>query len=251
MSRSKNNNEFSNMFFKPVVIKTDVEEKFGIIYSYNSVSEHNLDDEGNVIKTHKDIVKFLDIARTMALGSAVVDSVIVDNRRKFVTSLTEVPISQCFQDIINSTSVVLEEVTELNERLNEMRNVLSAIKKSASVLRATNASQGNIVLAGTNEPLAHIVFKTISGDKIDITKNLSSDDITNLGGVLIEIIRGHINDDIDNPTEDFLKKLRAEVEYRIVESLPVGLKAGDIHINIEAFVDEIKRFREDHNEESE
>jgi hypothetical protein len=104
-------------------------------------------------------------------------------------------------------------------------------------------------LAGSNEPLAHIVFKTITGDKIDITKNLSPQDVATLGGVLLDIIRNHADEDMDNVNEEFLKKLRAEVEYKIVESLPASLKAGDIRINMEAFVDEIKRFRETNNEE--
>jgi len=242
MSKDHNAN-IREILFKPIIVKTEIEERFVFIYAYNCVIEHVLSNDGQINKNHKDIVKFIDIQKSIAMNTTIIDEMTVTDRKKFRSDIVEIPISQCFQDIIHATSVVIEETAEISQRMTEMQNILSAIKKCSSELKySVSPSHGNIVLAGSEEPLAHIVFKTITGENVDITKNLSQDDIILLGQVLLEIIHLHMEDDLEN--EDFLKKLKAEIEYKIVESLPSTLRAGDIHINLEAFVEEIKRFRD-------
>lgn len=248
MSKHKENFNIGNFLFKPIIVRTELEERFIIIFSYNSITESILDDNGEVQKNHKDVIKFLDISKTTELGGAIIDSFVISDKKKFKESTIEIPAAQCFQDIIHIASVVTEEAQQLNERLIDTRNVIAAIRKASSSMKNVH-SQGNLILAGSEQPLAHIVFKTVTGNKLDITKDLSREDIGTLGEILLDIIHKYMDDDLENP--ELIKKLKAEIEYRIVDSLPMTLKAGDVNINLEAFVEEIKRFRENNREESE
>lgn len=246
--KNQANTTLKDLLFKPVVLSTTTGPRLMIIYGHDVIIEHTVGSSGELVKNRKESIKLLDVSRTVEFGHATIEVLNIEDHNKVLEKIKTIDTSECSHDILLATSMLIEEMTMLTDRLNNMSNALSAIKKiSETQEESNNFDSGNLILAGSSEPLTHIVFETITGEKVNLHDVLSEQDIRNIGGVLLDIVMSHVDQDLEN--QDFLKKLLAEIEYKLIEALPSGLKAGDININLNAVVAEIKKFRDlDHTD---
>lgn len=238
LQMSKSNYYLDKYLSKPIMISTDLGEKPVLIFNYSLINEHIVDSTGKINKRNKDQIKYLDIFSSMEIGFPVLDSFIIEDKKKFEEHVTEMLPQQYLSPVLATTGLVTEEYKNLTDKLGDITNLLNAMKKCVEVAQEGN-DQGSLTLFGSKEPLSRIVFETITGEKIK--DSLTQQDINRIGSILIDVIQSYIESDLKNPEN--IKKLRAEIEYKIVDALPDNLKAGDVIINLDAILQEIENFR--------
>jgi hypothetical protein len=240
----KDKSELEELLFRPILVKMPETEEshLAIIYSCDTSIEQTLNSKGKRYKKISDTIRLLDVTRTLEFGQPVLETFKVDIKR-FKNIAQIVPAADHMNEIIAATTLILSEVNRLNEMMANFASIVTTIKSVTqdNMPNQEAEPEGNLILGGTKAPLAHIVFNSINGEQ-EWEKMLSQKDIIKIAEVLKGIMEAHVSSDLQN--EEELKKLRAEIEYKIIDALPDRLRAGDIHINMEAIIDEIRRFLE-------
>ncbi len=234
--------------FKMIRVKGDQSEKIMVIFGHESTTSTEIGNKGTPIKVQKDFLRFINITDTLNTGSVIIDyfNVDIDDFLKNVEILS--PIQQ-MGSIVAIAGELEEEVAGLTGKIADCMSALMTLKALVKDVLPQNNDEnsGNIIFGGTTEPLAQIVFKTVSGAKVNIPEMLKPDDVVKIGMILKNIVEEHVSDDLTD--EKLIKRLEAEIEFKIIDALPNNLKAGDVRINTKAIVDEITSLR-NHKEDS-
>ena len=236
---SKEGTRINDLLFKPLVYNTGDEEKFMLIY--NCETKINQQISPNLKKSKKvvEVLRIIDITSTLQSNRIVTETCLVSSLKKFKDNVKIVSIAECIDEMVRVTALLLGEMTVYGQKMSELSSILASIRSLTKPEEAIDS--GNIILAGTEEPLAHIVFETVSGQKEAMQEVLTHKDIQRMGEVLGNIIMSNL--DLDLGDEERVRKLKAEIEFKVIDALPHNLKAGDVNIDIKAVLEEIKGFQ--------
>lgn len=236
---SKEPTRIDELLFKPIMYNTGDHEKFILIYDCETKISQIVSPSLKKTKRTTEVLRVIDIKSTLETNRITTETCVVSSLKKFKANVKAVPVDTCVDEIVRVTALLLGEMTVYSQKLSELSNILSSIR-SCTKTEAT-IDGGNIVLAGTEEPLAHIVFQTVSGQKEAIEKVLTQKEVQRMGEVLGSIIMSNLDLDLDD--EERVRKLKAEIEFKVIDSLPNNLKAGDVSIDINAVLGEIRGFQ--------
>lgn len=247
----KDKSPLEDLFFKPVIVRANDEERLVIIYGCDTVIEQGLNSRGKRSKKIVENIKLIDVTRSLEFSQPVMEVISITNANRFKKHATVVDAKDYIADIVEVTSMIVGEANRLNQSIMNLTSVLTTIQ-SITVSpepvqveeQPSGDEQGNLVLVGQNQPWAHIVFKALDGKK-DLEKALTQKDVETMGGAIMEIISDHIHSDLNN--EETVRALKAEIEFKLLNALPDNLRIGDIHLNMDAIIEEIKRFQDHHN----
>jgi len=244
----KEKSVLDELLFKPVLVKANDQERLVIIYGCDTVIEQSLNGRGKRNKKVVENVKLLDITKSIEFSQPVMETISITNPNRFKKYASIVSSRDYIGEIVAVTSMIVAEATRLNESLTNLSSIMVTIQsitnESLAPAKQEESEQGNLVLVGQTQTWAHIVFKALTGNQ-DLEKALSPKDVETIGGAIMEIISDHIHSDLNN--EDTVRALKAEIEFKILNALPDNLRIGDIHLNMDAIVEEIKRFQDHHN----
>lgn len=244
--------------FKPIQLKDPKteESRLVIIYKVDVSNKIFLDDDQKKSTNTSHTLGLLDVMRTIDRENPVFANFNVEAIDKFKNNCTIVDPEEFAEEIDFCMSIVFDDMIETNDRLNEVSMILSNLQQINSELpdcicdecrQETEDEQEkdneNLILGGDSGPLAHLVMRSIEGVK----QKLKKDDIDKIGNVLLQIIKSHT--DTDFQVKDTVEKLKAEIEYKLVDALPSVLKAGKINLNMKAILEEIIINKDEDNDE--
>lgn len=235
--------ELENLFFKPLRLKTELvdggefDEIIIIIYGHTTQTSTVISPTTGKQQT-TNIVTFnmLNVTETIINGYPIIETRQVADASKILESL----------EIIENDNDIHEEVyeviqvlsTAMQELMGQLANLSNAMASLKCIMSDDKDIKNQLLVNGDEAGLAYIAFNAIGKS----TSTLSPKEVEKIGSVIMEIIASHVGSEIESET--FANKLKAEVEYKIIEAMPAKMKAGDIQINVNAIIDEIKRFRE-------
>lgn len=229
--------EIDSLLFKPFAIKDESgQEKLFIFIGGDETLNKTLSDKGKLTKKNIYILYLFDITDTINSGEAVINNWQISDWNKFKSNLREVPFRECGDLLVMSSNIIVDEINNLTKRASDLNQAITVVRHIAK--KAGNGDDiGTIVINGSENNLTQIVFKTITGDSVDLKK----DDVDKIGEVIMEIVMDHAEDNLDDPEQ--LKKIRSEIEYKVVEALPDYTQAKNIKINMDAIIEEIKKMK--------
>jgi hypothetical protein len=231
---SKQKSIVDNLLFKPLVATDDPQKRLIVIYGVNVGSSKAISAKGKLVVSTVTTIDVLDITSTVELGTPVRDNWLVTDPKELKKCFEEVNSEDYILQIQTATSIIHQEMNDLSVHLQDCAKSFSTLQY------ISNSSDTNELMIGTeSNGLAHIVFKTVTGDMA----KLNREQIDKIGNVIMEVIMGNVASDLAN--EETLRKLRAEVNYKLIEALPDNMRADDIHVNMDSFVEEIKKFQGD------
>jgi hypothetical protein len=245
--------KLDELLYKLLLIKTQEGEKLVLIYHRNIVIDESINEKGKVSKKTKQIIDALDITETLDLGQTVLETIEVTNISQFKETIKIVSAKNYVTEMMALVTLILSEIQTINQTNLELGSIIAVVKLllqprdeelevgEPEEVEKPEDHEGNLILGGTTEPLAHIVFKAITGNGKQLEKMMTRPDIERIGSVLKEIILNHIHSDLEDVEK--IKRLKAEIEFKIVDALPHDIKAGDINLNMDAIMEEIKRFQ--------
>lgn len=227
--------------YKPVYIKSlDAEI---LIFAIENNCQSFVGIDGKVTKENCLIIRYIDINKTLQLGNPIVDSINLINPEVFFKDSEVIDTEEYLPLLMEVSSVLVKEISDLTNVIKSYTQVLTAMRAHASSSGKVNLSnlqdKSALIIQGTNAGLAHIVFKTITGN----TALLKPEDIDKVGKTIGEIVNKNANTDKNFSEQENLKKLKDELEYKIIDSLPIQMRAQDVGINMDAVIEEIERIR--------
>ncbi len=244
--------QLEQFIFKPLLVSDGEDQRLVICFGSNTDTEQSISPSGKKIEKSFTTLNFLDISSTNNLEEVVMEECTVTNIKHLKQNVEVLDIQDVMSETMNAAGIVIREIEFLHHRIEELGKMLTAVKfvcnngqKTKQIVDKTEEQEedGNIIFAGSEATLAHVVFRSLSG----IKGELSPQDVDKIGTIIMQIMRDHSEDDLDN--KENLKKFKAEIEYKIVDALPSTFTAGDIKINIDAIVKEIKDSHNDDDEE--
>jgi hypothetical protein len=239
-----------NLLFKPLKVNLEEGEKFMVIFGHECITNTEIGEDGKKQKHVQDVVKALNITESISTGNIVIDSYALD-LDEFLPHVEIVSGVTHLAHIVTVAQQLGREIIELGAKINDCNAALLTLRDITKNVLGTSSldgknqesDSGNLILGGTTEPLAHIVFKTVAGNKTeDLAKVLRPEEVMKIGVVLKQIVESHVSTDLED--QENVRKLKAEIEYKIVEALPNNLRAGDVTINTKAILEEIDRLRD-------
>ncbi len=215
---------------------SDGDEKHIIfIYGYEYVNSYGISLQGKKEKVCSDILYIVNVSKTLDFGETNFYSIPVENIDKLLPLLEEIPPDEIREEMSDILQILNGEITYLSNRFNALSKITSSF--NYSVNNGDN-KQANLVIGNGEEGIAHIVLNTLN----DTSIKLGEDDIEKVGNALMDIIIQNNGINVEN--KDETEQLRKDIEFKIIESLPVDLRTGDINININCILQEIKRYQD-------
>lgn len=237
--------DVESILFKPCLI-TDMEDpsqkNLVIITSLDVNVSTTLGDEGEPQKDITLSISALDVRESVVSGELVNDGFIITDIPQFLKNIsTEVDIFDHREDIMMLYGIMFNEFSAAQENLNRVSNVMRVVQNISKDYADQLASEtgGKIDLSANNDVFASIVFDTING----LDNNIDKEDLDNLVGVINGVVVGNMDADLDS--EEKVKKIHAELEYKLIEALPSNITSDKITISMSKVLEQIKKFQED------
>lgn len=231
----------SDLMFKPLQFSDGSLERLIIIFSSDNTINMSMGIDGKVIKTSSEYVQFIDVMETIENERPIVHSHKLMDSEKFRSCVQEVNPAEFADELLGVSMVVGLFVETVTQQLAQCQSFLTTIKSITDKMH-TKPKDFHLGLSGSQGPLAYMVLNSISGNGIDLNSTLQEKDVEKVGGVLIEILTSHL--DIDPNDEEQVRKLRAEIEYKIVDAMPVGIKVGNFSLNMDFILKEIEKLKQ-------
>jgi hypothetical protein len=244
MSKTKN---IKDLLFKPLLQVGGEEQCVVIIYAFTTITSRIINLEGEETDKKIDTLNIFNVTMTIDTGNPVTETFQIQNATEFRKQFEIIEEVEAVQEeIMAAISILVDEMQDINHQLSMLTGQLDNYNHLVSAVKylskeSDKINEGNLILAGSTNPLAHVVFKTISGKKDIIQNILEEEDILKIGGVLMEILSDKIRENLED--QDIIRKLAAEIEYKIIDAIPDHLKAGDINIDMNAIKEEILRLK--------
>lgn len=231
---SKNKNNIDDLLFRPIVFKDKNIDKLIVIFSTETQSVKHVSLSGKPVSTIKQIINVVDISATIAINQTIVDSYTIQDIREFRKNISIIDSEACKDQILIANDIFTMDLQVIAEKAAQLSQAISAIKYMSG---SQQTQEGNLIITDGKDGLAQIVFSTINGADI----NLKAEDVEKIGSIIMDVVMHNLS--IDTLDGAQINKLRAEIEYKIVDSLPANIKAGDININMGPILQEIKKYQ--------
>ncbi len=222
-------NKIDSILYKMYRVKND--DRLILVYNYYSDSSQSISPSGRKRKNSNTILGIVDITSSIREKRVIIDTFHLLDIDEFIDSIEETSISENEDKVIFITSILLNEMNMLSQKTNEISQAMMSLN---FLNKREHTDKGGVVIANEQSQIINIVYKTINGSMAKLKK----EEIIKIGGILSEIMTDHSAMDTDN--QDEIKKLTAEIEYKLIEALPNHVKAEDVSINTAVIVDEIR-----------
>lgn len=231
----------TDLLYKPLRFINEGEDNLIIIYSLDVHSTNTLSAKGIPQTTNTTTIYILDLLKTIATCSPVLDSWVIADQKKFVKNVSVVKFDDEQDNVLVSSSIIISDLNNILAKVQEYNKALTALKAISGAFEK-NKDNGKLIIAQQETGFAHIVYKTMTGD---IAK-LSEKEVDKIGNVIMDVILAHIDINLDDTEQ--VNKIKAEMEYKIIEAMPSVMQTNAIHINMEAVINEIRKFQNGNND---
>ncbi len=225
-----------DLLYKAFFIIDGEDKRLVYIFGCDTEIQQRLSPSGKPEKKYVSAIYILDVTKTIEEGIAIIESFIVSDPKKFRANIEIVDPDEHMEQLALAHTILHSEMAGLANRIQSYGQALITLKHIAGN-SPKNKGRGNLVLGTEGSPLASIFYNTVTGD----VARLEREEVEQVGGVIMQVIMSHLSTDLDDAEE--LRRLKAEIEYKLVDSLPNHIKAGNVHINMESIVDEIRKYQ--------
>lgn len=188
-------------------------------------------------------IKTLNVDSTIETGVPVLDNLEISNAEKFFNSIEEADVEDVATELLVATNLINTNTLMIKERLEQLQTAYHTMKNMFE--DHTKLDEGNLVIGSESGGLAHIIFNTVDGE----TVKLKTEEIEKIGQVIINAMM--LNSDIDLENKQEVDDLVSEIEFKIIDSLPSTLKAGNFNINKDVLIKEIQALKEEFSSDDE
>jgi hypothetical protein len=239
MSKSKRK-ILESLLFKPYKFTFDGKNSIIVIYKFDSHTSKNINSKGKIKNKQVNSITIVDINETLDRGSFYTDTWTIVNIDEFLSYLQPVDVSEFAEEIQTALSIIINESAVLSSKLSLLSDALMSI---SHVINESPRKEGEIIIANEDDYIAQIVYKTITGDM----EKFNKEDIHKIGNTILEVVTNNSHIDLD--VQDNVRKIKAEIEYKIIDNLPAVIKAEDISINMDSITSEIKKIQDSFGKE--
>jgi hypothetical protein len=234
----KKTKDINDILFKLLSLKgLNGEKKLGIIYNYDTVSRTSVDAFGKIFTENAETIYFIDVNQTILTGEPILETFTINNKDDFKKNVKVLNTKSFSRELNETFSILFDSIAIIRDQMLTLSKALSSVKH-CNVAKLVDVSEGNLIIANDQSAIAHIVFNTIKGN----TAHLSPQEVEKIGNGLMEIIISNI--DTDTEDENALSRIKQDIEYKIIETLPNSVKAGNINISMDSIIKEIKKIQE-------
>lgn len=230
---SKNKTPIDDLLFKPLRYDYNNANRLLIIYNVQSVFNKSQNVKGNDHVETTLLIDTIDVYKTVEHQASVLERTVVISLKDLKQHLIPIPIADCAEPVLEALDIVCQDIREYTTQIQNLIKVSAVIKNVASGL----ATEGQLILTDGQSGLAQIVFNSVTGK----TAELSQDDIDRIGGIIMDVVMHNLS--LDTADDKQIKKLKAEIEFKIIETLPASFTAQDIKINMDPILSEIKKYQ--------
>ncbi len=231
-------NTIAHLLFKPLILTDDNENMhLTIIFAIDEKQTISLSATGKKSINKTTIAKVLDISSSIDLNKIIAREVAVQNEKEFCHQFEQInknEIPKYAEELSAISYILMDQIASLSKELEfcgQIFNSMNLISNDNKIM----GSEGEILLTNNYDGLVSILFKTADGD----TAKLKESDIKRLSSVVRDIVHDWIDKNLDAESE--VKRLESEIKYKLIDALPAGLTAGNMQINTEVIIDEIKK----------
>lgn len=182
---------------------------------------------------NKTYIEILDVTTTISTGNPVTESIEVIDEEK-LTNQFEIIDENDLEEFTEVSKILAANISFLRQRADSITSALNAIKNVSN-----NDQEGNLIIGTDSGKLAHIVFNTIQGN----TASLEDKEVKHIGSVIMETMMSNLEIDLENDQE--VENFIGNLELKIIDSLPQTLKAGNITINKNGLLKEMKSCKDE------
>jgi len=279
--------DIDSILFKPLILHQHPGEidglehlgRFIIPYGSNIQTTQSVSLDGEREKTTNFVIYFFDLGKTIEFQEPVIEAYPINteiNNDEFHAKFAEIDLHDRLNDIVIASTIIGNTISIINGKLKEYHAVLGAIRymtkpvlNEASgfadpdkmtedllnhIINGVNSKIDNIkqdikeaektlLLTSDLGVLANILYSSIEG----LNGKLGENDVRKIGEIVKTVVMNHIDMDIND--EVGVRKLEKELEYRVVDALPLSLRAGKITINMESVLKQIKSMNQNEGDD--
>lgn len=179
----------------------------------------------------------LDIGASLNSGVPIIEPWTITDEKKLQENV----------EILEKDPELLDMIVDLSDilysRMSELDRETQLIASSCNGLKyfvndgKEAGSEGQIIINTDDQNALNIVFKTIDNN----AAKLKNSDIEKLAKILNEIITNNL--EIDTKNDDIIRRLSAEVSFKVIEALPPHISADDINVNTKFIIEEINKIQ--------
>lgn len=229
--------KLKNITFKPLISRINDIEHLVMIFGVDVINSQSINSAGNEQQDSQLSIQVWYVSETLRIGMPITEIITISDVDRLIKDVEEIDPEEVEEDLLAGCEILIMHMAEISREMMRLSKAISAAKLSR-VSMGQN-SKGQLVIQGTDVGLSQICFSTINGKEL----NLNKDEVEKVGSVIGSVIMEHIHDDLTENIDNFKKKLKAEVEYKILEALPPRIKANDININVDAVLEEINKIQ--------
>lgn len=242
MSAKKNNKKsspLSDYLFKPLQVDEGDESHIIVVFLVETSYREMLTDKMKPETQTYYKITFIDLTETVVLHSPSFDEVTVQDLTEFRKNVKILDSNETMEILDHSSNIILGWIQQQVQEMQMMSQGLATIKYA---MGETTFDKGQIHIHNDTAKMAEVSVQSIMGENIDLTE----EQVEKVAQVVGEVVQGHLTTDVG--VEENTKKIKAELEYKLFESLPDNMKAGKISINMDAVLKEIKKLQSSEEE---
>jgi hypothetical protein len=222
-----------DLLYKFIAIKNTLgERKIVLIYAYDINIQNFIDLEEKKSEKTRYLIYFVDVLGTIENQQTRYITNLVSNVDEFISNISELSEEESSEYIYKCQDIVYNDLLEINKEAINFGKIISAIKYANSSL---SNSTGSIIIGSNRQGVANVVYSAIEGEV-----NFSEEDIDKIAKVLNDVVLTYAISKIDLSKDENIKKLNAELKYKIIEVLPTNVKADDIDLNTNFIIKQIE-----------
>lgn len=237
--------EIDKYLFKPLLLSSNgeiAEDKIIILFSKESLAKTALYGTGSPFQQVKTSFNILDVDETIKHGEPVIDRASIVEVESLVPYLKELPLEKVAGPLGAIAGIITEHMSILTQTMQTYGDILTATYGAMGTIKPQPEDQCSMLIGGSGGGMAHIVAKTVKGNVAKLTEK----DVEKVGRIIVDVIMSKIDEDLTD--EEVISKIKAELEYKVIEALPNSMKAGDINLNMPAILEEINSFKQIDND---
>jgi hypothetical protein len=233
-------NSIDDLLFKPLVLTEQEGEKLIVIYSYDHELSKCLNIKGKTVTNTVINVQIYDITASMLMDEPILTVNQVTDIKKFREAVQEADPKAYAEELAFATNMLMSEMNSMSIRLQALAKAFTTLR---FVDNSVGSNRNNLIENSESDNVFQIDLNAITGNKTE----LGVDDATRATNLIYDIIMHNLSTDTND--EAHIRKLKAEIEYKLIETLPNTLKAGELNIDMQPILDQIRLFQGNTDEE--
>lgn len=225
-------NNIDDLLYKVFLLKYNDEEKLILIFKHKAISEHTIDLDGSSKNKITNVLSIVDINSSILVNRPVYEEFFYEDLSEFEKNISSANIIEHAYSLNTFYSVTLNYIDGLEKEVETSQDILSSLKFCSNKNKDIDANFS--IINDEMKNIVNVPLKSIHGDLSHVTQ----EDIQRINDVIKEVIHNHLSIDENNPKE--IKKLKAELEYKLIEALPSNFSIKDIDIDVPFILSQIK-----------